>query len=64
MADLSTNIEADAKTPKKVTTDGVTVEARSVQEQIDADAYLASKTATASKKRGLVFGKISPPGPV
>ena len=62
MADLSTQIEADAATPLKVTTDGVTVEARGISEQIEADAYLASKAATRGKKRGLVMTKLVPPG--
>ena len=62
MADLSTKIEADAATPKKVTTDGVTVEARDISEQIEADAYLANKAATRGRKRGLVMTKLSPPG--
>lgn len=62
MADLSTNIEADAATPKKVTTDGVTVEARDISEQIEADQYLASKAASKGKRGGFMFRKLSPPG--
>lgn len=62
MADLSDNIEAAAQAPVKVTTDGITVEARDISEQIEADAYVAGKSATRGRHRGLVISKLSPPG--
>lgn len=62
MSDLSDEIEAAVSAPKQVTTDGVTVEGRDVDELIKADQYLQNKQAASSKSRGLRFSKISPPG--
>jgi len=38
------------------------VEQHKLAEQIEADRYLASKEAMQSKKRGLRFNKLVPPG--
>jgi hypothetical protein len=38
------------------------VEQHKLTDQIEADRYLASKQAAKSKRRGLVFNKIVPPG--
>lgn len=62
MADLSPDIEAAAKQPKRASADGTTAEAHSLQDQIEADRYLASKAAAKSAKRGLNLTKLSPPG--
>jgi len=61
MADLSNEIETAAGTPKKHAVDGESTEARSIDELIKADRYLAAKNATAKKKGGLRFGKLIPP---
>ena len=46
----------------KATGDAGSVEQHKLPDQIAADKYLASKQAAASKRRGLVFNKIVPPG--
>jgi hypothetical protein len=64
MADLSTHIETDAQKAQSVTVDGQTIVRRSIKEQIEADQYLAAKTAAASGNQffGLRMRKIVPPG--
>lgn len=64
MADLSSNIETDASKAKRSKSGDLEIERRSIQEQIDADRYLASKTSTAGAKRGIAFVKLKPPGAV
>lgn len=58
MADLSAQIETAATGPSMVTVDGETVKARSIDEMIKADRYLAAKTAAANRKTGIRFAKI------
>lgn len=62
MADLSTDIETAATDPKQAAVDGVQVTARSIDEMIAADRYLAKKNAAAANGRGgLRFAKFVPP---
>ncbi len=60
--DLQDTIRQNAQGPAKVTGDAGSVEQHSLAEQIDADKYLASKEAAKSKRRGLRFNKLVPPG--
>ena len=62
--DLSAEIEAAAEGPKKISVDGLNVEAQPVKDVIEADRYLASKSAAGKRKRGLNISKLSPPGTV
>jgi hypothetical protein len=62
--DLKNSILENAQNPAKVTGDAGSVEQHRLSEQIAADKYLASKTATQSKGLGLKFTKLSPPGAV
>lgn len=55
-------IEQNAKGPAKASGDAGSVEQHRLDEQIEADRYLASKEAIKSKKRGLRFNKLIPPG--
>jgi hypothetical protein len=60
--DLQDTIRQNAQGPAKVAGDAGSVEQHSLAEQIDADKYLASKEAAKSKRRGLRFNKLVPPG--
>lgn len=60
--DLQDTIRQNAQGPAKVAGDAGSVEQHSLSEQIDADKYLASKEAAKSKRRGLRFNKLVPPG--
>ena len=63
MADeISDAIEKNAKGPAKASTDAGSAEQHPLTEQIEADRYLASKEAAQTKKRGLRFNKLVPPG--
>lgn len=62
MSDLSEQIENNAAQPKKVTIQGNSAEQHSLQDQIEADKYLASKAAAQSSNLGLRRKKISYPG--
>ena len=59
---LDETIRENAKGPAKASGDAGSVEQHSLADQIEADRYLASKEAAKSKRRGLVFNKIVPPG--
>lgn len=48
--------------PKKAQGDGGSIEQHSLQDQIAADRYLASKAAVRRRGRGIVISKIIPPG--
>ncbi|HBG25934.1 MAG: hypothetical protein A2Y10_19380 [Planctomycetes bacterium GWF2_41_51] len=61
---LEETIKESLKSPAKVSSDGVSVEQHSLSEQIAADKYLASKTATQKKGLGIKFSIVSPPGAV
>ena len=60
MPDLSANIEQAATEPKAATVDGVSATARSLDELIAADKYLAKKAAAANGQSGLKFAKLVP----
>ena len=63
MADnLDDTIRSNAQGPAKVASDAGSVEQHAPSEQIAADRYLAAKQAANSKRRGLRFNKIVPPG--
>jgi len=60
--DLKDTIRNNAQGPAKAAGDSGSVEQHRLSEQIEADRYLASKEAARSKRRGLVFNKLVPPG--
>ena len=60
--DLGNTIRDNAQGPSKASGDSGSVEQHKLSEQIEADRYLASKAAARSKRRGLVFNKLVPPG--
>jgi hypothetical protein len=63
MADeLEDAIRENAQGPAKAAGDAGSMEQHKLPDQIAADKYLASKEATKSKHRGLVFNKFAPPG--
>ena len=60
--DLASKIDTVAQGPKRVRTDAGEVESQSLADMIEADKYLAARSATASSNRGLRFNKLIPPG--
>ncbi len=60
--DLTEEIRQNAQGPAKAAGDAGSVEQHKLPDQIAADKYLASKDAAKSKRRGLVFNKLVPPG--
>ena len=60
--DLKDTIRNNAQGPAKATGDSGSIEQHKLPDQIAADKYLASKEAAKSKRRGLVFNKLVPPG--
>jgi len=60
--DLENTIRQNAEGPAKVAGDAGSVEQHSLSDQIEADRYLASKQAAKTKRRGLRFNKLIPPG--
>ncbi len=60
--DLKESIRENAEGPAKATGDAGSIEQHKLTDQIAADKYLASKDATKSKRRGLQFNKLVPPG--
>ena len=60
--DLDDTIEQNAKGPAKASGDAGSVEQHPLPDQIAAAKFLASKEAAKSKKRGLRFNKLVPPG--
>ena len=63
MADnLDDTIRENAKGPAKASGDAGSVEQHPLKDQVEADRYLAAKEAAKSKRRGLVFNKLVPPG--
>lgn len=59
---LEDAIRDNAQRPAKASGDAGSVEQHKLSDQIAADKYLASKEAAKSKRRGLVFNKLVPPG--
>ena len=55
-------IRKNAEGPKRVTVDGTSVEQHSIQDQIEADRYLASKRAAKNPLGGIGRTKLVPPG--
>lgn len=62
--ELDDTIRQNAQGPAKAAGDAGSVEQHKLTDQIEADRYLASKTAAKSKSRGLAFNKFVPPGTV
>jgi hypothetical protein len=63
MADeLDDTIRHNAQGPARASGDAGSVEQHKLPDQIEADRYLASKEAARSKRRGLVFNQLVPPG--
>lgn len=62
MADLSADIEEAAGGMKSHSVDGETATARSIDELIAADRYLAAKAAAQNGRGGLRFSKFVPGG--
>jgi hypothetical protein len=63
MADeLDDTIRQNAQGPARAAGDAGSVEQHKLPDQIEADRYLASKQAARSKRRGLVFNQLVPPG--
>jgi len=62
--DLSNSITESAKSPKRVQGDSGSAEQHSLQDQIEADRYLASKNAAKSRNSGLRIGRLIPPGSI
>jgi hypothetical protein len=62
MAELDEQIRQNAAGPKRAKGDSAEMEQHSLQDQIAADRYLASKGATKRKGLGAIFKKLIPPG--
>lgn len=60
--DLQDAIRQNAQGPAKAAGDAGSVEQHKLSDQIEADKYLASKEAAKTKRRGLQFNKLVPPG--
>lgn len=60
--DLEQSIRENAQQPAKTSVDSVNVEQHSLADQIEADRYLQSREAMRSKRLGLRFTRIVPPG--
>ncbi len=60
--ELDDTIRQNAQGPAKAAGDAGSVEQHKLSDQIAADRYLASKEAAKSRRRGLVFNKLVPPG--
>jgi len=59
---LDTQIRDNAAGPKKATGDSGSVEQHSLNDQIAADRYLATKKAARSRGLGIRMSKLVPPG--
>jgi hypothetical protein len=57
-------IRENATGPKRVSSDGITVEQHDVKDQIAAEKHQASKQAAQAKGLGIKLAKISPGGTV
>lgn len=63
--ELSDKISETAAGPRRVRTDAGEVESHDLNQMIEADKYLAAKSAmngSNSSRRGLRFNKLIPPG--
>ena len=62
--EIDSQIEENAKGPKRAKGDSVEMEQHGLSDQIAADRYLASKNAMRSKGLGIRLSKLVPPGSV
>lgn len=62
MADLSQQIEDAAGQPRSATVDGVSATSHSLPDLIEADKYLAGKTAATKNHLGIRSVKLEPGG--
>ena len=62
--ELSESICQNAQGPARAQGDAGSVEQHPLPDQIAADKYLASKAATKTRKRGLLFNQLIPPGTI
>jgi len=60
--DLTDAIKQNAEGPKRAQGDAGSVEQHDLQDQIEADKYLASKEAAKNPAKALARVKIVPPG--
>ena len=60
--DLSDYIEDNASGPRRASGDSGSVEQHSLPDQIAADKYLSSRSASRTTGMGIKISKISPPG--
>ncbi|NLS96677.1 MAG: hypothetical protein GXX96_31460 [Planctomycetaceae bacterium] len=60
--DLEAAIIENAQGPAKASGDAGSMEQHKLSELIAADRHLSAKKATQSKRRGLRFNKLVPPG--
>ena len=59
---LTEQIRENAQGPRRASGDSGSVEQHSLQDQMAADRYLASKEAAKRKGMGIRVGKMIPPG--
>ncbi|TVQ64475.1 MAG: hypothetical protein EA379_01270 [Phycisphaerales bacterium] len=59
---LTSEIAENAAGPKMARGDEGAVEQHSLRDQIEADRYLASKSAAKRRDRGLRMSRLAPPG--
>ena len=62
--DLKTKISENASGPRRASGDAASVEQHSLPDQIAADKYLQSRTASRKAGLGVKFNKLVPPGSV
>jgi hypothetical protein len=62
--DLKDAIKQNAEGPESAEVDGVRMKRHPLRDQIEADKYLASKTAGRNPAKALTRVKIVPPGTV
>jgi len=60
--ELEDKIRENAEGQAKASGDAGSVEQHKLTDQIEVDRYLESKKAAKSKRRGLRFNKLVPPG--
>ena len=60
--EITQTLKDNALGPKRAKGDSGEVEQHSLKEQIEVDRYLNSKLATKTKRQGLRFSKLVPPG--
>jgi hypothetical protein len=64
MADLSDKIEEVAEGPAEVSGDQGSVKSQDISKLIEADRYLATKTAMGTTNRGIRFTRMVPDGTI